>query len=300
MGSRLKDRGPRSTTRARVETALLAALTVTVSLLLVAGCTDRATVTIKPEPPTSTVPATNTTPTPSTTAPAGVPARPVPPTSTAPLPSATPVDAMRAWYHAWFAGDLLAIKRTCTTDFAKTVDAETFEGGDATDYRILGSEGAAGTIAFYISETRQDVSEKTAMTVFVTADGSGKGYLVKGYEPTPAGTQPAEKVPDSTKVVPKADAQSAVMDALRALQGNDIPAAQALFTTRFVAANQAWFAPAKGALVKFSNTLTARRHDVWLVEIKETWSGEPVSFYVNFLVSDVNGTAKIDRVQGWY
>jgi hypothetical protein len=138
------------------------------------------------------------------------------------------------------------------------------------------------------------------MTVFVTASGSGKGYLVKGYDPTPAGTVPAEKVSDSTTAVPEADAQAAVTGALRALQNDDVAGAQAFFTPRFVAANPAWFAPAKGGLLQFPIATALRRHDVWVVQIVETWSGQSDPVFVNFIVSDVNGDAKIDRVEGWY
>jgi hypothetical protein len=207
---------------------------------------------------------------------------------------------MRAWYRAWFAGDILAAQRASTKQFASTVDEGTFEGGDVTDYKVLGSEGAAGTIAFYISETREGVKGQTRMTVFVTANGSGDGYLVKGYDVTPKGTVPAETVPDSTTAVAEADARTAVTSALQALQQNDVAAAKALFTPRFVAANAAWFAPAKEALLDIPIATAARRHDVWVVQVVETWSGQSDPLFVNFLVVDVNGAALIDRVQGWY
>jgi hypothetical protein len=224
----------------------------------------------------------------------------VPPTSTKALSAATPADAMRAWYSAWFLGDVLGAQRTSTPTFGKTVDLNTFEGGDVTDYKVLGSEGAAGTIAFYISETRQEVAGSTRMTVFVTADSSGKGYLVKGYDATPKGTVPAETVPDSKTAVPKADAQAAVTGILKALQTGDVSAARSLATSRFEGANPAWFASAKGALLQYSITLTARRHGVWLVQVTETWTGESDPVFADFLVSDVSGEAKIDRVKGWY
>jgi hypothetical protein len=270
---------------------LFVPLVLIVSILGIAGCIPATnTQTI----PTSTPPAKLTTPT------AAIPERPLPPTSTAPLPSATPEDAMRAWYRAWFAGDILAAKRTSTPEFAATVEAETFEGGDATDYKVLGSEGAAGALAFYISETREGVKGKTAMTVFVTSEASGKGYLVKGYEATPAGTVPAEKVPDSKTTVVETDARSAVTEALQALQEDDVPAARAVATSRFAEANPHWFTSAKGALLEFSIARTALRHDVWVVQVEEKWRGETGSVFVNFIVSDVDGAARIDRVQGWY
>lgn len=267
------------------------------SLLALAaiGCTTPTNTPTTPgTTPTSTPPVTTTTPI------APPVFRPEPPTSTAPLPSSTPVDAMRAWYRAWFAGDMLAAKRTSTAQFASTIDEGTFEGGDVTDYKVLGSEGAAGTIVFYISETREDVKGKTAMTVLVTAGGSGAGYLVKGYEQTPAGTVPAEKVPDSKTTVPEADARAVVTGALDALQADDMVGARQLATSRFLEANPRWFRPANSALVEFSIARTARRHDVWLVQVSERWHGEPDPIFVNFLVADVDGVARIDRIQGWY
>jgi hypothetical protein len=286
--------------RARVGAALAVSVVLAASVLTIAGCTTSTTTTTGPGTPTATPPATTPTTTPVTTTTVEIPKRPVPPTSTKPLPSAAAADAMRAWYDAWFLGDIIGAQRTSTPSFGKTVDLNTFEGGDVIDYKVLGSEGAAGTIAFYISETRQEVTGSTRMTVLVTADSSGKGYLVKGYDTTPKGTVPAETVPDSKTAVSKADAQAAVTGMLTALQGGDVSAARAFATSRFAGANPAWFASAKGALLQYSIVRTERRHSVWLIQVDEKWAGEADTVFVDLLVSNVSGEARIDRAKGWY
>ena len=235
------------------------------------------------------------------TAPAVVHERPIPPTGTAPLASATPEDAVRAWYLAWFAGDIDAAKRTSKEPFASQIDEHTFEGGDVIDYKILGTEGAAGTTAFYISETREGVAGKTPMMVLVSAADTGEGYLVKGYQDTQPGDKPAEAAPpDSKTAVNMLDAQAAVTETLRDLRDDKVPDAQALATARFVKANPRWFAPASGALLEFSIARVVRRHNVWVVQMAEKWRGEAHTLFVNYIVFTIDGDAKIDRVQGWY
>jgi hypothetical protein len=284
---------------ARVVLSMLAVSALVATAVGTAGCTGwpfgKQVVVIPGHQPSTPGSRTTTEPL------AATHTRPTPPTDTKPLASATPEDAMRAWYLAWFAGDMDAAKRTSTESWASQIDENTFEGGDVTDYKVLGSEGAAGTIAFYISETREDVPGKTPMTVLVSANDACDGYLVKGYDTTQPGDKPASPPsPEPAAAVNMQDAQYTVTQTLRDLQSDKAAEAQVLATPRFVKANPSWFAPASGALVDFSIARVVRRHNVWVVQMAEKWQGETSTLYANYVVDNVNGDAKIDRVQGWY
>jgi hypothetical protein len=247
----------------------------------------------------STAAAPATTSPPPVVPPAVVRKRPTPPKSTAPRPLATQLGAVRAWYVAWFMGDMNAAKRVSTTRFAKTINEGTFEGGDVTAYKILGTEGAAGTEAFYVSETRQGQTQKQAMTVLVGMTGAGGAFLVKGYEQTAAGTVPASPPPaDSTSTVSVTAARTAVMSALYDLRNDRVTRAKTFATSRFVDANPRWFSPASGALLKYSVVSAARRHNVWIVRTSQTWRSGV--YYPAFVVERVSGKARIDRVSDWY
>jgi hypothetical protein len=288
---------------------VLLAITMLAVGAAVVGCTSHA------ETPSQTAAATHSaaltssvtaSATPVATAPVppssassqGLHERPALPKSTAPRASATAEGAVRAWYLAWFAGDMDAAKRTSTESFAVTISEHTFEGGDVTDYKLLGTEGAMGTTAFYIRETRQDAPQR-AMTVLVVGRDSGNGYLVSGYEDTPADTVPASPArPDGSSAVGRTAAVAAVTGSLQALTNDDVEAAKAFATTRFVKANPSWFSPASGALTQFSVVSALRRHDVWVVQVTETWRAE--TFPTTYVVQTVSGKARVDRVKGWY
>ena len=293
----------RSSSRAHILVRVLLAVAVLAAGAMASGCwllpKPGGPVTSGSETTSATLDTTPQVP-PTSTSTTQLHTRPTPPSSTAGLPSKTPEDAVRAWYLAWFAGDMDAAKRTSTASFAGDISEHTFEGGDAWEYKILGTEGAAGKLAFYVRETRQD-APPTDMTVFVVADDSGNGYLVNGYEDTPAGTVPASPAsPDSAAVVPKDAAQTAVTALLQALQKDDVAGAKALTTARFAKANPSFFAPASGALTEFPIDSVVRRHDVWVAHVAEKWAGESETLWVNIVVETLNGSAKIDRVQGWY
>jgi hypothetical protein len=226
------------------------------------------------------------------------------PTS-APKGASTPETAVDAWFAAVASGDIAAVKRTATSDFAAAIEPGMFEGRDPnTSYRVVSTQTTGDTATADVQESPSNAPAQTTTTLTLARQTDGT-WLVAGYAVTATGqtvgTTPPAATPSAPPVVPtapvfsKTDAIDAVGTMLSGLNGKgSLSAAKAAATSRFKNANPGWIM--RTSDFDFYVTGATRKGDAWIVKTKEQWvSGDETGTYTVVVKS---GKGYVDRRNG--
>ena len=223
-------------------------------------------------------------------------------TVTAPTGAPTPGAAVDAWFLAVAKGDLAAVRRTATPDFASAIGASMFEGRDPhTSYRIVGTSISGDRATVDVQESPTDAAAQTATTFTLQEQGDGT-WLVSQYQVAATGATVGSATGASTQsgatpaAFGKADAIEVVGKVLRGLKipGGSLKVASAAATARFKDANPGWIQ--KASDFDFQITGATKQGDAWIVTTSEWWvSGAETGSYT-VVVRD--GQGYVDRRDG--
>ena len=224
-----------------------------------------------------------------------------PATAGAAIGAPTPDAAVDAWFVAVSQGDLAAVKKTATPDFASNIDASMFEGRDAHEsYRIdnIDIQGDSATVDVQESPTDAPAQTATTFTVLKQTDGTWlvSQYVVAATGETP-GADAATPVEPATQTpaFDKTDAIDVVGTMLSGLKGTgSLSAAKAAATSRFKSANPGWIM--KSSDYDFYVTGAKKQGDAWIVIVKEQWQSGAETASYTVIVKD--GKGYVDRRHG--
>jgi hypothetical protein len=217
--------------------------------------------------------------------------------------AASPNAAVDAWYLAVANGDMVAIKRAATSEFASAIDSAMFEGRDPkTSYRITGTQisGDQATVDVQESPSNAPAQLATTFTVRKQADGT---WLIAEWQVAATGdqvgatkssaSQPAAATPAPT--FGEKDAIDTVGRFLNDIKDGDGSLAKKLATSRFKSANPGWIF---GPLSEYSFEVTGakKQGNAWAVTVDEQWQSGPEK--ATYTVVVVNGAGKVDRRNG--
>jgi ketosteroid isomerase-like protein len=214
----------------------------------------------------------------------------------------TPEAAVDAWFVAVSQGDLAAVKKTATPDFASNIDASMFEGRDPhTSYRIDNTDiqGDRATVDVQESPTDAPAQTATTFTLLKQPDGTWlvSQYVVAATGETPGASDAGTGVEPATQkpAFDKTDAIDVVGTMLSGLKGTgSLSAAKAAATSRFKSANPGWIM--RSSDYDFYVTGAKKQGDVWIVTAKEQWqSGAETA---NYTVVVKDGKGYVDRRNG--
>jgi ketosteroid isomerase-like protein len=211
----------------------------------------------------------------------------------------SPEAGVDAWFAAVAKGDLAAVKKTATSDFAAVIDESTFEGRDPqTSYRISGTnvDGDVATVDVQESPTDAPAQLATIFTLKKQADGT---WLISEYNVTATGEPAAGSSPggssSTSSTFGRADAMAVVDQMLGGLTGTvPVGDAQAAATDRFKGENPNWIEHASAFSYKITDAV--QEGDVWIVTTQETWqSGDETGKYTVIIA---NGKGLVDARDG--
>jgi hypothetical protein len=214
----------------------------------------------------------------------------------------TPEAAVDAWFVAVSQGDLAAVKKTATPDFASNIDASMCEGRDPhTSYRIDNTDiqGDRATVDVQESPTDAPAQTATTFTLLKQPDGTWlvSQYVVAATGETPGASDAGTGVEPATQkpAFDKTDAIDVVGTMLSGLKGTgSLSAAKAAATSRFKSANPGWIM--RSSDYDFYVTGAKKQGDVWIVTAKEQWqSGAETA---NYTVVVKDGKGYVDRRNG--
>ena len=217
--------------------------------------------------------------------------------------AASPTDGVDAWFVAVASGDLEAVKKTATADFASAIDAGMFEGRDpGTSYRITGVNVQGDEATVDVQESPSNAPAQTATTVTLNKQADGtwlvSGYIVTATGETPGSFTSSESEPATTQppAFTKTDAIDTVGTMLSGLKvnGGSLTAARAAATQRFKDANPGWIQRASDFDFRVEDA--TKKGSVWIVTTSEQWVSGPETG--NYTVVVTNGKGYVDRRNG--
>jgi hypothetical protein len=236
--------------------------------------------------PTAAVPATTTVATPEPSA-----AAEAAPGATAGATS--PEAAVDGWFAAVASGDLAAVKKTATADFAAAIEPGMFEGMDPqTSYRITGSNSQGGQATVDVQESPTNAPAQTATTFTLQQQADGT-WLISGYQIAATGETPGTPAPAPFTKTDAIDVVGTMLNGMKT-NGGSLKAAQAAATARFKRANPGWIM--KASYFDFYVTGAKKKGSTWIVTTHESWPSGVEKGTYTVVVKD--GKGYVDRRNG--